>query len=223
MAGGPGIENGVDAPIEIVEHVGGGGGAGVSKLVSAGCGQGNTGAADQFEGNRMSRHAHPYQAAASRHDVRNGTASGQQQSERTGPKGGHQFERRGRDFRNQVRKHGLTALASGNVDDHRVPGGALFSREDSFHGCRVKDIGAQPIHRLCGEGHQSTGAQNLSRLAEIFPRLRRFKVQGIYGQSQSLHHPIFASAPGPRHLPYTHCNRCLSKPRSNSASTTLRG
>ena len=38
VRGGTGVENGVDAAVEVVEHVGGGGGAGVAEEVGAGGG-----------------------------------------------------------------------------------------------------------------------------------------------------------------------------------------
>ena len=57
VAGGSGVEDGVDATVEIVEHVIGGCGTGVAEEVGTGRGDGQSGLPDERERDRMGRHA----------------------------------------------------------------------------------------------------------------------------------------------------------------------
>ena len=62
--GGAAVEDGVDAVVEVVEDVCGGGGAGVAEAVGAGRGDGKAGGFDEGEGDGMGGHADAYERAA---------------------------------------------------------------------------------------------------------------------------------------------------------------
>src|SRR6267378_6865238 len=53
------------------------------------------------------------------------------------------------------------------VDDHRMVHGATLGRVKARHGLRARRIGAEPVHRFGREGHESAGAENLRRPADL--------------------------------------------------------
>jgi adenylate cyclase class 2 len=192
VSGWAGVENRIDAAIQVFQHVGGGGGAGVAKGVGAGCGQRNASAANQLNRYTMGRHAHPDQRAPGSDGIGNGAAARKQQGERSRPKGGHQLARGLRDLGNQIFEHGSTLLAICYMHDDRVPGRTLLSLKNSLHRGRVQRIRPKSVHRLRGQRHKPTGAQYSRRLAERFLRVRRLKMIGIHDQSKGLHALIVA-------------------------------
>src|SRR6267378_7859635 len=54
------------------------------------------------------------------------------------------------------------------VDDHRMVHGATLGRIKTRHRLGARRIGAEPVHRFGREGHESAGAEDLRRLADLW-------------------------------------------------------
>ena len=146
MRRGTGVEDGVDAAVEIFEHMRGGRGTGVAEGVGAGRGDGNARSPDQFESHRVRGHAHADQRAAG--GDASGTAAERGSSSVSGP---------GQNAAMSLRAFSGMAVTScssigfvgfdrpGNVHDHRVPRRPLLGGEDARHGCGIKRVGAQAV------------------------------------------------------------------------------
>lgn len=189
MLGGTGIEHGIDAAIEILEHVRGGGGTGVAEEVRAGRGHGYAGLVDELESNRMRGHAHTHQRTAGGNGLGNLWAARKQQRERTRPEGFHQLVGRLGYCGDDSIQHAQV----GDVNNHRIPGGALFGGEDALNSRRIERVGAEAIDGFGGQSYQAAVAQNSSRQPQGLLRLGSFKMRGINGQPQSVHASIVAS------------------------------
>ena len=83
--GGAGVEDGVDAAVKVGEHVGGGGGAGVSEEVGAGSCDGQAGSFEQGESRRVRGDADTDERATGGDGVGNSRGARQEQGERAGP------------------------------------------------------------------------------------------------------------------------------------------
>jgi len=121
MLRGAGVEDGVDAAIEIFEHMLGSGGADVGEEVGAGCGNGNTGLTNQFEGDRVCGHADANQGTAGGDGVRHCGGTRQQKSERTGPECMGEAVHNGRDVRGEIFEHGIVEDRTRDVNNDGVP------------------------------------------------------------------------------------------------------
>ena len=195
MPGWPRIHERVDPPVEVVEHMRGGGRAGAGKEIGAGRGHWNPGPPDQFQSHRVRRHSHPHQGAASSHHIGHGIRARQKQRQRTWPEGLHQLPRRLGDLAHQALQHRLRAIFPGHVHDHRIPRRPLFCLENAAHRIGIQGIRAQSINRLGGQRHQSSGAQNPRRTLQRFLGLGRVQMRRVHHQSQCLHPSIVASLP----------------------------
>lgn len=76
---GAGVEDGVDAAVEVIEDVGGRGGADVAEDVGAGSGDGNAGLEDQLKGDGVGGHADSDEGAACGDCVGDGSGAGEEQ------------------------------------------------------------------------------------------------------------------------------------------------
>ena len=120
----------------------------------------------------MRRHAHADERSTGGDRIGHRGVAGKQQGERARPESGHQLARRRWDLRRPGVEHGVDGDGTGDVDDDRIPRGALLGGEDARDGCGVEGVGAQAVDGLRWQGNQSSVAQNLGSACDA-PGARR--------------------------------------------------
>ena len=98
MRGWAGVKNGVDAAVEIVQDVSGGGWADVAEEIGAGRGHRDAGLSNEHERDRMRRHADADERAAGSDVVRDKRTARQQKRKWAGPERPHETTRHGRNI-----------------------------------------------------------------------------------------------------------------------------
>ena len=157
--GGATVEDGADATVEVCEDVGGSRGADVAEGVGAGGGDGKTGEAKEAEGYRVGGNTDAYEGASGGDSVRDACAAWKKEGERAGPEGadeGVDAGCQGEGDLSECRK----LRRVGDVDDERVPGGALLGDEDAGYGVGVESVGAKAVDGFRGEGYGFSGSQD---------------------------------------------------------------
>lgn len=204
-----GIENGIDAVVEVLENVRGGGGADVAEAIGAGRGERNAGAADEFERDRMPGHADTDQGARCCDDIRDARGARQQQRERARPKGVDEDLRDRRDGRDDGLGHGRIA----DVDDERIPVWALLGEKDFGDSVGIEGICGESVDGFRGHGHSASGAQNLRCLIKqngigggwlpggVVDGRKLGRMGCFDAEMQRCHRSIIYSQPG--QIPYT--------------------
>ena len=220
MFGGAGVEDGVDAAVEVVEHVLRGGGADVAEEVGAGRGDGEAGFADEREGDGMRGHADADERASGGDGVGHGGGTWQQQRERTGPEGGDELAGGVGNLCDEIAKHGVIGGFSGDVNDDWIPSGALLCGEDARDGGGIEGIGTEAVDRFSGQGDEAAAAQDGSGVGNGVASCRRLEVRGVHAEAEGLHGSIVAAGSGRGQLPYTHYNRWRLRRRSSFAWRT---
>ncbi len=154
----------------------------------------------------MCGHAYADQRPPGGHRIGNGRGSWQQERHRPGPEGSHELSCRFGDVSHQQVKHGVRRDRSGNVDDDRIPGGALLRCEDAGNSGGIQSIGPQAVNRLGGQRNQAAAAKYLRRLPDRPTGLGGIQMVWVHGEAESLHSAIFAASPAtlPGSLAYTH-------------------
>ena len=199
----PCVENGVDAAVEVIEHVVGGGGADVAEDVGAGSSDGNSGLADEFKRDWVRGHAHADEWTAGGDGVGDGGGARQKQRERTGPEVVHEVADDRRQRGDQAIEHGVLVHGAGDVDDDGIPCGTLLGDKDAGHSVWVEGICAEAVDGFGGQGDESAGAKNLGRCGDGLAGLGSIEMRGVHGQAEGLHGSIVAGWRRQSHLPYT--------------------
>ncbi len=150
--GWAGVEDCVDAAVEVGEDVGRGGGADVAETVGGGRGERAACGGDEGAGDRMGGHADADEFPACGDRLRKARMAGQEERERAGPEGVHEGLRDGADVTDDGREHGRI----GDVDDDRIPVGAVFGDEDRLDGGGVECVGGKAVDGLSGHGDEAT-------------------------------------------------------------------
>ena len=187
MAGGAGVDDGVDFAVEILEHMCRGSGADMAEDIGAGRGDGNSGLANYLKRYRVGRHADADQRTARSDNIGNGFRAGKQQRQGSGPERFHQAAHRRRILDDELLQHRVFVNGAGNVHDDGIPGGALFGLKDARHGRRVKRIGAKSVDGFGGQGDETAGAKNLRGLSDGGLRLVSFHAGRVDSKVQGLH------------------------------------
>ena len=146
---------------------------------------------------------------------------GSKQSEGAGPEGGHELARGLGDACDQAVEHAILLNRAGDVDNDRVPGGALLGGKDAGHGGGVEGIRAQPVDGFGGQGDEAAGAEDFGGAGDGLAGLCGVEMGGVHSQAEGLHISILAGEGsivagygGQSHLPYTHWLRWLSRRKS---------
>ena len=113
---------------------------------------------------RMSRNAQSHAVPAAGDGVVHVACARKDQRQRPGPEGCRQRFGTGRNRSGPARQRG----SIGDVHDHRVLGWAPLGREDPPHRVGIAGVGAQPVHRFGGKGHQLAVAQHSGRAIDVF-------------------------------------------------------
>ena len=216
-SGWPGVQHRIDAPVQVFQHVLRRGGADVAKVLALGAATGTparriNSSATGCAGMRTPTSGRPAVTAS-------GTALVRGSSRVSGPGQKACISLRAASGTSMTSPSSIARLEICTITGSHA--GRCLASEDAFHRGRVQSIGAQPVDGLRGQGHQSSGAQNLRRPLQSFLGAGSIQMRGVHHQSLRSSHLLLSPFQiGRRHLPYTHCNRCLSRPRSNSASRT---
>ena len=189
---GPGVEDGVDAAVEIVEDVLSGGGTGVAEAVGAGRGEGHAGEGDEARGDGMSGHADADERAAGGDGIRHGCGARQQKGERAGPEGMHEAMCGGGQSRNQIAEHGVLRGDAGDVDADGVPGGTALGLKDARDGGGVKRVCAEAVDGFRWEGDESAAAKDFRGADERDGGGGIVERERVHGEAQRVHGDIVA-------------------------------
>src|SRR6267143_985332 len=111
----------------------------------------------------MRRNAQAHGVLPSGDEVLGKVRSFEDQGERAGPKALCQLARRLRNLAGP--REG--SIGRCKMHDHRMISGASLGRIKTCHRLGVRRIGAEPVHRFGREGHESAGAENLRRPADL--------------------------------------------------------
>jgi len=131
----------------------------------------------------MGGHAKTNEGAAGCDLVGDGEAAGQEQGEGAGPESVHQAVRGRGDGGGECLGHDH----SGDVDNHRIPGGAFLGGKDAGDGVAVESMGAEAVDRFCGQSDEAAGHKNAAGAVQCLECRRGMKVIGVNGQPQRLH------------------------------------
>ena len=160
--GGASVEHGIDASVEICQHMRGSSWAGVAEAVCTGRRDGDTGGLNQREADWMRRHADAHERAPRGDLVWDGRCARQQQSQRSRPEGVHQT--RGLwSGPCDCCQHG----AVGNMDDQGIPVGTLLGYEDRLDRLAREGIRPETVYGLRGEGDHAAATQEVCCTLEV--------------------------------------------------------
>ncbi len=151
--GGAGVEYGVDAAGQVGEDVGGGGGAGVAEGIGTGSGDGESSGLQQSLSGRVRGDADTDQFPAGGDSVGDGGVAGEQKCERARPEGGGERGDAGCEFGWNLRD-GVELRCVSEMDDERVPRGALLGGEDASDRGGRECVGSEAVDGFRGEGDE---------------------------------------------------------------------
>ena len=135
----------------------------------------------------MRGHAHAHQRPAGGDGIGHGAGARQQQRQRARPESVHQPARAGGNFFDQAEEHGIGGIERRDMDDDRIPGGALLGGEDALDGGADRGRWPRAVDGLSGQRHEAAGAQNGDGAVERFDGGRCFELEGIDLQPQGVH------------------------------------
>ena len=148
---GAAVQDQGNAPLHVLPHVKGGGGAGASGAIGAGGGDGPLGGVDQRPGVRVGgkAHRHGVKARCDRHG--HPVRFGKDQRHRPRPAGVHQGAGHGGGPGGDQR---VELVDMADVHDQRIVAGAALGLEDAADRGRVQRVRAQAVYGFGGKGHQ---------------------------------------------------------------------
>lgn len=192
VVGGAGVEDGVDATVEIGEDVCGCGRADVAEEVGAGGGDGNAGLLDEREGDGMGGHADADEGTAGGDGIGHGGGAREEKSQGTGPEGAHEALGGVGDVADEAKQGGIGRDGAGDVHDDGVPGGAVLGEEDALDGGRVEGVGAEAVDGLGGQGDETAIAEQVGGGGKRGLALSRGEIGGVDKKAEGLGHSILA-------------------------------
>ncbi len=141
---GAAVEDVVDAVAELVFDVLSGRGADATEEVGAGGCDGDAGGSNEFKGERVIGHAQADFGETGSDEVGDGVLFGEQDRQRAGPEGGHQFAGGWGDAGGEL----VDLSEVGDVDDERVEEGAVFGFEDACDGGGGRGVAGEAVDGL---------------------------------------------------------------------------
>ena len=138
-----------DAAVHVLQHMPGGGGAGLAGAVGAGGGNGQMAGLEQRGRHGVGGHAHRHGVQPGGDRVGDGRTAGHDQRQWAGPEGVHQRERRLRHMAQAVQ---LAPVP--DVHDQRIVRRTALGSKNARHCLGIEGVGAKAVDRLRGEGHQ---------------------------------------------------------------------
>ncbi len=176
------------------------------EAIGAGSGDRHTGGANQFQRQRVRRHAQPDGGQPGGDDVRDFGTLRHHQRQRTGPVAPREHV----GGIGPLRRQGARHLDGIDVDDQRTGVRASLGGEDSRHGNRVQRVSSQAVDRLGGEGDEVSGADQPG--GALYLRTH----SGVSSLSSPAIFPVF------RHTRYAWMNASRSPSRTRSTSPAER-
>jgi hypothetical protein len=152
-------QHGVNATIELFEHMVGGGGGEPPKTIRAWRGDWCSRRANESQSRFVSRQAHANRLKTGTHQARNLWSRGGNDRERTWPKG----IRKDRDTwigERSLSEEVCELSAIGDVHDERIKGWATLRLKDACNRWRIESVRSKAVDRLGGEGDEPTCAND---------------------------------------------------------------